>query len=89
MASGILNRLSFLQKRPIARPVKDVMSIRTYRRTESGGVVEEPMKHYRLGLIRLGLVMGPFLYLGYWMGGQFAELIERYEIYVPDDEDDD
>ena len=87
MATGRLYMYRlFLQKRQVARPV---MPVRTYRRTESGGVADEPIKHYKLGLIRLGLVMGPFLYLGYWLGGQFAELIERYEIYVPDEEDDD
>ena len=55
----------------------------------SGALKIQPIKYYKLGLIRLSLVMIPFLYLGYHLGGEFADVIEQMEWYVPDDDEDD
>ena len=62
---------------------------RTAVTAHSGGLEIQPIKYYRLGLIRLSFIMIPFLYLGYYLGGEFADKIEQMEWYVPDDDDDD
>ena len=55
----------------------------------SGSLGPRPVKLYSLGALRVSLVIAPFVYAGYFLGGEFAELIERLELYVPDDEEDD
>ena len=62
---------------------------RTAVTAHSGALEIQPIKYYKLGLIRLSLVMIPFLYLGYYLGGEFADVIEQMEWYVPDDDDED
>ena len=57
--------------------------------TESGALVSKPTRYYNLVLFRLGVVAVPFVYLGYWAGGQFAEFLEEHEFYIPDEDDDD
>ena len=54
-----------------------------------GALSPKPIKHYTFGPAVVTLVVTPFLYIGYYLGGEFADVIERLELYVPDDEDDD
>uniref|UniRef100_A0A1X7V803 Essential MCU regulator, mitochondrial n=1 Tax=Amphimedon queenslandica TaxID=400682 RepID=A0A1X7V803_AMPQE len=65
------------------------LALRRTTTTQSGALVSKPIRHYNLVLFRLGFVAIPFVYLGYWAGGQFAEFLEEYEFYIPDDDDDD
>lgn len=40
------------------------------------------------GMVRMTVVVVPFLYLGTQISKQFAALLEEHEIFVPDDDDD-
>ena len=55
----------------------------------SGAVLSRPAKIYgtTLGFARMFLVVGPFLYLGTKMGAEFAGALERYNLFVPEDDD--
>ena len=56
----------------------------------SGAVCPRPAKIYRtpVGFLGLFVVVTPFLYLGTKMAEQFAGMLERYNLFVPDDDDD-
>ncbi len=54
-----------------------------------GAIGPKPPKYYNLGSLKVSLLIAPFLYIGYYLGGEFADVIERLDLYVPDDEDDD
>lgn len=41
------------------------------------------------GLIRIALVVVPFLYVGTKISKSFAALLEEHDIFVPEDDDDD
>uniref|UniRef100_A0A8C6WG13 Essential MCU regulator, mitochondrial n=1 Tax=Neogobius melanostomus TaxID=47308 RepID=A0A8C6WG13_9GOBI len=41
------------------------------------------------GLIRIALVVVPFLYVGTRISKNFAALLEEHDIFVPEDDDDD
>lgn len=56
---------------------------------EVGAIGPKPIQPYTLGSLRVSLVIAPFIYIGYFLGGEFADVIERLELYIPDDEDDD
>ncbi|KAK2833812.1 hypothetical protein Q5P01_017701 [Channa striata] len=56
--------------------------------TSSGAILPKPKKT-PLGLIRIALVVVPFLYLGTQISKNFAALLEEHDIFVPEDDDDD
>lgn len=41
------------------------------------------------GLIRITMVVIPFLYVGTLISKNFAALLEEHDIFVPEDDDDD
>lgn len=41
------------------------------------------------GLIRITVVVVPFLYVGTLISKNFAALLEEHDIFVPEDDDDD
>lgn len=41
------------------------------------------------GLIRIALIVVPFLYVGTQISKNFAALLEEHDIFVPEDDDDD
>lgn len=41
------------------------------------------------GLIRMTIVVVPFLYVGTLISKNFAALLEEHDIFVPEDDDDD
>jgi len=41
------------------------------------------------GLIRMTVVVVPFLYVGTLISKNFAALLEEHDIFVPEDDDDD
>uniref|UniRef100_A0A672IVH7 Essential MCU regulator, mitochondrial n=1 Tax=Salarias fasciatus TaxID=181472 RepID=A0A672IVH7_SALFA len=41
------------------------------------------------GLVRIALVVVPFLYVGTLISKNFAALLEEHDIFVPEDDDDD
>ncbi|XP_031419784.1 single-pass membrane protein with aspartate-rich tail 1b [Clupea harengus] len=54
----------------------------------SGGISPKPVK-VPFGLIRMTLVVLPFLYVGTLISKNFAALLEEHDIFVPSDDDDD
>ncbi|XP_051558251.1 essential MCU regulator, mitochondrial-like [Myxocyprinus asiaticus] len=61
---------------------------RTAVSSTSGAILPKPDK-VPFGLIRMTVVVVPFLYVGTWISKYFAALLEEHEIFVPDDDDDD
>ncbi|XP_068606740.1 single-pass membrane protein with aspartate-rich tail 1b [Brachionichthys hirsutus] len=56
--------------------------------TPSGAVLPKPDKT-PFGLIRMTVVVLPFLYVGTLISKSFAALLEEHDIFVPEDDDDD
>ncbi|KAG7485730.1 hypothetical protein JOB18_016889 [Solea senegalensis] len=63
-------------------------SIRTAVSTTSGAILPKPDKT-PFGLIRMTVVVVPFLYVGTLISKNFAALLEEHDIFVPEDDDDD
>ncbi|KAK0138056.1 Essential MCU regulator, mitochondrial [Merluccius polli] len=47
------------------------------------------MPNTSFGLIRMTIVVVPFLYVGTLISKNFAALLEEHDIFVPEDDDDD
>ncbi|GAA6230237.1 essential MCU regulator, mitochondrial-like [Lates japonicus] len=62
--------------------------IRTAVSTSSGAILPKPDKT-PFGLIRMTIVVVPFLYVGTLISKNFAALLEEHDIFVPEDDDDD
>lgn len=56
--------------------------------TETGGIQPKPKKT-SFGLLRIAMVVVPFLYVGTLISKNFAALLEEHDIFVPEDDDDD
>uniref|UniRef100_A0A1A8C894 Essential MCU regulator, mitochondrial n=1 Tax=Nothobranchius kadleci TaxID=1051664 RepID=A0A1A8C894_NOTKA len=61
---------------------------RTAVTTSTGAILPRP-KQTRFGLVRIALVVLPFLYVGTQISKNFAALLEEHDIFVPEDDDDD
>ncbi|XP_029935445.1 essential MCU regulator, mitochondrial-like [Myripristis murdjan] len=61
---------------------------RTAVSTASGAILPKPDKT-SFGLIRMTIVVVPFLYVGTLISKNFAALLEEHDIFVPEDDDDD
>ncbi|XP_017285990.1 single-pass membrane protein with aspartate-rich tail 1b [Kryptolebias marmoratus] len=61
---------------------------RTVVSTQSGAILPKPEKT-PFGLIRMTIVVVPFLYVGTLISKNFAALLEEHDIFVPEDDDDD
>ncbi|XP_067830807.1 single-pass membrane protein with aspartate-rich tail 1b [Heptranchias perlo] len=56
--------------------------------TKSGAVLPKPDKT-SFGLVKVFIVVIPFLYMGTLISKSFASLLEEHDIFVPIDDDDD
>ncbi|XDV11006.1 hypothetical protein PO909_000077 [Leuciscus waleckii] len=61
---------------------------RTAVRTTKGGILPKPQKT-AFGLVRIMMVVAPFLYVGTQISKSFAALLEEHDIFVPEDDEDD
>ncbi|XP_046700100.1 essential MCU regulator, mitochondrial-like [Silurus meridionalis] len=61
---------------------------RTAVSTSSGAILPKPKKT-SFGMLRLTVVVLPFLYIGTQISKNFAALLEEHDIFVPEDDDDD
>lgn len=52
-------------------------------------IVAGPAPQTPFGLIRMTVVVVPFLYVGTLISKNFAALLEEHDIFVPEDDDDD
>lgn len=48
-----------------------------------------PGRQTPFGLVRIALVVVPFLYVGTQISKNFAALLEEHDIFVPEEDDDD
>ncbi|XP_074552142.1 essential MCU regulator, mitochondrial [Halichoeres trimaculatus] len=93
-ALGRLARLSALRSlraapmSPSTGPGRTGTQRRSVVTTSSGGILPKPQKT-SFGLIRIALVVVPFLYVGTLISKNFAALLEEHDIFVPEDDDDD
>ncbi|CAJ1075797.1 essential MCU regulator%2C mitochondrial [Xyrichtys novacula] len=69
-------------------PGRTVTPSRTAVTSSSGSILPKPKKT-SFGLIRIALVVVPFLYVGTQISKSFAALLEEHDIFVPEDDDDD
>ncbi|XP_016116569.1 essential MCU regulator, mitochondrial [Sinocyclocheilus grahami] len=60
---------------------------RTVVSTTSGAILPKPKKT-AFGLVRILMVVAPFLYVGTLISKNFAALLEEHDIFVPEDDDD-
>ncbi|XP_031584538.1 essential MCU regulator, mitochondrial [Oreochromis aureus] len=100
-ALGRLVRLSLLNPpcrsplTPSSVPGNTVTACRTAVCSSSGSMLPKPKKvcdtgeQTPFGLIRIALVVVPFLYVGTQISKNFAALLEEHDIFVPEDDDDD
>ncbi|KAF4080910.1 hypothetical protein AMELA_G00176500 [Ameiurus melas] len=56
--------------------------------TSSGAILPKPKKT-AFGMLRISVVVIPFLYIGTLISKNFAALLEEHDIFVPEDDDDD
>ena len=63
--------------------------LRTVITTRTGAILPEPQKYYKFGILRVGLVIIPFLTGGMYLAKTLANVLEENKLFVPDDDDDD
>lgn len=82
--TGIMTRNPSLKASTVSRTTQT----RTVVSTPSGAILPKPEKT-PFGLIRMTVVVVPFLYVGTLISKNFAALLEEHDIFVPEDDDDD
>ncbi|XP_040891766.1 single-pass membrane protein with aspartate-rich tail 1b [Toxotes jaculatrix] len=82
--TALMSRNAGLKSSNISRTTP----IRTAVSTASGAILPKPDKT-PFGLIRMTVVVVPFLYVGTLISKNFAALLEEHDIFVPEDDDDD
>ncbi|XP_075879714.1 essential MCU regulator, mitochondrial [Nelusetta ayraudi] len=93
-ALGRLVRLSAVTKArcsprsSVSVPGRTVTPSRSAVCTSSGAILPKPKKT-PFGLIRIAVVVVPFLYVGTQISKNFAAVLEEHDIFVPEDDDDD
>ncbi|XP_067226083.1 essential MCU regulator, mitochondrial-like [Chanodichthys erythropterus] len=88
MAARRVVSLSLGSLSPRARLVRVQQQHRTAVSTTSGAILPKPKKT-AFGLVRIMMVVAPFLYVGTMISKNFAALLEEHDIFVPEDDDDD
>ncbi|XP_038639333.1 essential MCU regulator, mitochondrial-like [Scyliorhinus canicula] len=73
---------------PRAKADTQLRSSRRLVVTKSGAILPRPVKT-SFGLIKVFVVVIPFLYMGTQISKSFASLLEEHDIFVPIDDDDD
>ncbi|XP_062919424.1 single-pass membrane protein with aspartate-rich tail 1b [Mobula hypostoma] len=73
---------------PQIKPGRQLDSARNMLVTKSGAILPKPEK-ISFGLLKVFIVVIPFLYMGTLISKNFASLLEEHDIFVPADDDDD
>lgn len=89
MSCGVVARLLSRSSVTAWRLQRTVLPVRTAVTSSTGAMGSKPIKHYSFGVVRLALVVVPFVYCGTVLGRKFAESLEKYDLFVPDEDDDD
>ncbi|KAL4647872.1 essential MCU regulator, mitochondrial-like [Arapaima gigas] len=82
--TGVLSRTTRI--RPSTTTI--LTQSRTAVTTSTGAILPKPNK-VPFGLMRITIIVVPFLYVGTVISKNFAELLEEHDIFVPDNDDDD
>ncbi|XP_037545412.1 essential MCU regulator, mitochondrial-like [Nematolebias whitei] len=90
---GRLVRLSVVRSSRSSTPRslvsgRTITPSRTAVCSSTGAILPKPKKT-PFGLIRIAVVVVPFLYVGTRISKNFAALLEEHDIFVPEDDDDD
>jgi len=64
-----------------------IQTLRHLTQTSSGAFLAKPQK-LSLGITKFFIVVTPFVYIGGMISMSGASLLEDYDIFVPEDEDD-
>ena len=62
---------------------------RTVVTTKTGSLLGKPPRPHQFGLLKVAGVVTAFAFVGFKLGEYFASSLEKYDIFVPDDDDDD
>ncbi|GCB60047.1 hypothetical protein scyTo_0011054 [Scyliorhinus torazame] len=73
---------------PLVKADTQLHSSRRLVVTRSGAILPRPVKT-SFGLMKIFVVVIPFLYMGTQISKSFASLLEEHDIFVPIDDDDD
>ena len=63
--------------------------LRQFSKVGSREVIPECPEKVRFGITGLSLLVPPFIYVGGMFSKRAASLLEDYDIFVPEDDDDD
>ncbi|XP_062846994.1 essential MCU regulator, mitochondrial-like [Trichomycterus rosablanca] len=87
---AMLSRSAAVLGRPLVteRPGTVLTQCRTVVCSSSGAILPKPKKT-AFGMLKITLVVAPFLYIGTLISKNFAALLEEHDIFVPEDDDDD
>lgn len=55
----------------------------------TGGIVDDPERYRRFGLLKVFITMTAGLTVGAWISKNMAAFLEENELFVPEDDDDD
>ncbi|KAL4658028.1 essential MCU regulator, mitochondrial [Arapaima gigas] len=81
-------RIAALRNTGAGPKCPNVIQCRNAVVTPSGAILPKPVKT-PFGLVRITVVVVPFLYVGTLISKNFAALLEEHDIFVPEDDDDD
>ena len=88
--AGILVRRLLLNSSRLERLAASRLNTsRSSITTSTGGVLGKPYRSSGYVVVKLGVFVVPFIYLGAYIGKYFAERMEELDIFVPEDDDDD
>lgn len=90
MMSAIRSFFISSKLKHVIQPSQKSMPLQICRKvtqTPSGALLEKPRK-LSLGVTKFFIVVTPCVYIGGMMSMKGASLLEDYDIFVPEDEDD-
>lgn len=62
---------------------------RTVITSKTGSLLSKPPHPHQFGVVKVAAVVSLFAFVGFKLGELFASSLEKYDIFVPDDDDDD
>ena len=88
-SSSSFSTVSSNIKTPTAKNPSTHEGSRNVTTLANGGILDEPFRYQRFGLLKVILTMGTGLSIGALISKNFAAFLEENELFVPEDDDDD
>ena len=88
-SSSSFSTVSSNKKTPTAKHPSTDEGSRNVTTLANGGILDEPFRYQRFGLLKVILTMGAGLSIGALISKNFAAFLEENELFVPEDDDDD